>query len=212
MTSVTRSVSPDSAEPAGEAAVPASTRAVTALLGRARQGDRAATDELMTLVYDDLRRLADHYLSHERPGQTLQPTALVHEAYLRLAGSGQDWQNRAHFLAAAARAIRRILVDRARTRHSERRGGGRDRLPIEAAEEIAVGERTLDFSTLDEALERLAQLDPAKARVVELRFFAGLGVDETAEVLGTSASTVERDWRFARAWLHRELSGSGSAP
>lgn len=166
----------------------------------------------MTLVYADLWRLADLYLSRERPGQTLQPTALVHEAYLRLAGSEQDWQNRAHFFGAAARAIRRILLDRARARRSERRGGGRSRLPIEAASEIAVGAPPLDFLALDEALERLARLDPAKARVVELRFFGGLGVEETAEVLGTSASTVERDWRFARAWLHRELENPWSEP
>jgi RNA polymerase sigma factor (TIGR02999 family) len=177
------------------------------LLGRVRRGERAATDELMTLVYDDLRRLADRYLSREPPGQTLQPTALVHEAYLRLAGSDQDWRDRAHFFGAAARAIRRILLDRARARRSARRGGGRETLSIETAEEVALGGPEIDVLVLDEALERLAELDAAKARVIELRFFGGLGVAETAEVLGVSPSTVARDWRFARAWLHRELEG-----
>src|SRR5688572_20862211 len=119
-----------SQEPAGGAATAASTPAMTGLLGRVRRGDRAATDELMTVVYDDLRRLADRFLSREPPGQTLQPTALVHEAYLRLSGSNQDWQDRAHFFGAAARAIRRILLDRARARHSERRGGGRETLSL----------------------------------------------------------------------------------
>lgn len=207
---MTRSMPP--ANPEREAAPPASALAVTRLLGRVREGDHAATDELMTLVYDDLRRLADRYLSEERPGQTLQPTALVHEAYLRLVGSSEGWQNRAHFFGAAARSIRRILLDRARVRRSERRGGGRASLPLEAAAEVAAGEPQPDILMLDEALERLAALDAAKARVVELRFFGGLGVDETAEVLGTSTSTVERDWRFARAWLHRELEGLEPGP
>ncbi len=180
--------------------------------GRARRGDRAATGELMALVYDDLRRLADRYLSREGRAQTLQPTALVHEAYLRLVRSDQHWQSRAHFFGAAARAIRRILLDRARARRSELRGGGRARLPIEAARDVTVGGPRLDFLMLDEALERLARLDEGKARVVELRFFGGLSVEETAEVLGTSASTVARDWRFARVWLHRELGRSGGEP
>ena len=183
----------------------------TELLGRARRGDRTATDELMTLVYDDLRRLADRYLARESRGHTLQPTALVHEAYLRLLGSEQDWQGRAHFFGAAARAIRRILLDRARERQSVRRGGGRERLSLESADEAALGRPEVDILVLDEALERLAELDPVKARVVELRFFGGLGMAETAEVLGVSPSTVARDWRFARVWLHRELEG-GEGP
>jgi RNA polymerase sigma factor (TIGR02999 family) len=194
-----------STEPASGAAADASAPAVTELLCRVRRGDRAATDKLMTLVYDDLRRLADRCLSREPPGHTLQPTALVHEAYLRLVGSNQRWQDRAHFFGAAARAIRRILLDRARARQSERRGGGRETLPLEAAEQAALGGPEIDVVVLDEALERLAQFDATKARVVELRFFGGLGIAETAEVLGTSRSSVVRDWRFARVWLHREL-------
>ena len=180
--------------------------AVTVLLARAQAGDRDVTNELFPLVYDELRSLADRFLSAEPRGHTLQPTALVHEAYLRLVGPADcGWESRAHFFGAAAQAIRRILLDRARTRRSERRGGGRRNLPLEAAGEIAVGGPELDVLALDEALARLAQLDASFARVVELRFFGGLGVDETAEILGTSPSKVERLWRFARAWLHREL-------
>jgi RNA polymerase sigma factor (TIGR02999 family) len=199
-----------STEPPGGSA-PASAPEVSELLGRARRGDRAATDELMTLVYDDLRRLADRYLSREPPGRTLQPTALVHEAYLRLASSNQEWQDRAHFFGAASRAIRRILLDRARARRRERHGGTRDKVPFEEAEKVALCGPEIDVLVLDEALERLSQLDPAKAHVVELRFFGGLGIAETAEVLGVSPSTVARDWRFARVWLHRELE-NGNGP
>jgi len=195
-----------------EGAVPAPARPATELPGRAFLGDRATNDELMTLVYEDLHRLADRYLSAERSAQTLQPTALVHEAYLRLASSEQVWENRAHFFGAAARAIRRILLDRARARQADRRGGGRGRLSLEAAGDVAVDGPRLDFLALDEALERLARLDATKARVVELRFFGGLDIEETAQALGTSASTVERDWRFARAWLHRELEGLDGNP
>jgi RNA polymerase sigma-70 factor (ECF subfamily) len=166
-------------------------------------------DELMKLVYDDLRRLADRYLSAESPGQTLQPTALVHEAYLRITGGSPGiWDNRAHFFGAAARAIRRILIDRARGRRRDRNGGGRRPLPLEFAEGVGLPGPCIDLLALDEALNHLARIDEPKARVVELRFFGGLSVEETAETLGISASTVAREWRFARVWLHRELSGS----
>lgn len=179
---------------------------VPELCGRVRQGDRKASDELLALVYEELRGLADRLLSAEGPSQTLQPTALVHEAYLRLTGnSDAGWENRAHFFGAAARAIRRILIDRARARRSERHGGGRRPLPLEAAAGVGVGEPRYDVLALDAALGKLASLDAQKGRVVELRFFGGLTTEETAKTLGVSPSTVVREWRFARAWLHREL-------
>jgi RNA polymerase sigma factor (TIGR02999 family) len=182
--------------------------AATAAPGCERNFPAASGDELMTLVYEDLRRLADRYLSSETPRQTLQPTALVHEAYLRLSGSSPClWDNRAHFFGAAARAIRRILIDRARARRRDRRGGGRRPLPLEAAERVGLPGPRLDFIALDVALEKLSRVDEQKARVVELRFFGGLSVEETAETLGISPSTVAREWRFARVWLHRELAG-----
>ena len=183
--------------------------AVTVLLARAQAGDRSATNELFPLVYEELRTLADRYLSAEPRGQTLQPTALVHEAYLRLVGPGDGgWESRAHFFGAAARAIRRILIDRARARRRVKRGGGEKPLPLDAASGVAVDGPDLDVLALDEALSRLAALDAQKAHVVELRFFGGLGVDETAAALGVSASTVARDWAFAKIWLHREMSGA----
>jgi RNA polymerase sigma factor (TIGR02999 family) len=179
--------------------------AVTSLLARARGGDRQATDELLPLVYEELRELADRFLATEQRGGTLQPTALVHEAYLRLVGSDSaGWENRAHFFGAAARAIRRILIDRARARRAARRGGGRA-LRLQTDAPLAADVPSVDVLELDEALEKLAALDPQKARVVELRFFGGLSVDETAATLGVSASTVARDWVFARTWLHRAM-------
>ncbi len=186
--------------------------AVTALLERAERGDRTATDELFPLIYAELRELADHYLSGEAPGQTLQATALVHEVYLRLVGPGDvGWQNRGHFFGAAARAIRRILIDRARARRRDKRGGGRRPLPLEAADGVGVDGPSLDLLALDEALQRLGILDAQKAQVVELRFFGGLTGDETARALGLSPATVARHWQFARIWLHRELSGDDPA-
>jgi RNA polymerase sigma-70 factor, ECF subfamily len=197
----------DEARPPDSAAepVPGST-AVTSLLARAQDGDRQATDELLPLVYEELRELADRFLAAEKPGATLQPTALVHEAYLRLVGSEKaGWENRAHFFGAAARAIRRILIDRARARRTARRGGDRP-LRLDTDAPLAGPEPSLDVLALDEALEKLASIDAQKARVVELRFFGGLSVDETAATLGVSASTVARDWVFARSWLHRAMS------
>jgi len=190
---------PDAEPAAGPAAI-------TSLLARAQEGDRQATDELLPLVYEELRELADRLLAAEKRGATLQPTALVHEAYLRLVGSDQaGWENRAHFFGAAARAIRRILVDRARARRAARRGGDRP-LRLDTDAPLAGPEPSLDVLALDEALAKLASIDAQKARVVELRFFGGLSVDETAATLGVSASTVNRDWVFARTWLHRAMS------
>ena len=179
---------------------------VTSLLARASEGDRQATDDLLPLVYEELRELADRFLAAEQRSATLQPTALVHEAYLRLVGSDQaGWENRAHFFGAAARAIRRILVDRSRARRAVRRGGDRP-LRLDTDAPLAEPGPSLDVLALDEALAALASIDAQKARMVELRFFGGLSVDETAAALGVSASTVDRDWVFARAWLHRAMS------
>jgi RNA polymerase sigma-70 factor (ECF subfamily) len=184
----------------------ARSAAVTSLLVRVHEGDRQATDELLPLVYEELRQLADRFLAGEKRNATLQPTALVHEAYLRLVGSDRSgWQNRAHFFGAAARAIRRILVDRARARRAARRGG-EPPLRLDTDAPLAEPGPSLDVLALDEALAKLASVDPQKARMVELRFFGGLSVDETAATLGISASTVDRDWVFARAWLHRAMS------
>jgi len=169
--------------------------------------DLQTTDEIFPLVYEELRKLADRHLSGEQDARTLQPTALVHEAYLRLVGDrGAAWQSRAHFFGAAARAIRRILIDRARARGRLRHGAGERPLPLEAASSVGSGEPSFDLLALDEALERLAALDPAQARVVELRYFGGLSLEDTAEALDVSPSTVARAWRLARVWLHRELS------
>jgi len=193
----------------------AATRgAVTLLLDRAQRGDRTATDELFPLVYDELRVLAARTLDGERVGHTLQPTALVNEAYLRLVGpSDAGWQSRAHFFGAAAKAIRRILTDHARSRGRLKRGGGRagGRIPLDEA--LVVGDDNVpDLVALDEALERLGAMDAQKARVVELRFFAGLSVEDVARALGVSESTVARDWRFARVWLHKELGDGAGGP
>jgi RNA polymerase sigma factor (TIGR02999 family) len=169
------------------------------------QGDQGALDKLVALVYDDLHRLAHHYMADERPGHTLQTTALVNEAYLRLAGSElANRENRIHFFAACSRAMRQILVDRARAHRSAKRGGG---VPsVELQEELAVsGRPTADLVAIDDALKALAAVDARKSRIVELRFFGGLSVQETAEVLKVSVETVQRDWRLAKSWLRREL-------
>lgn len=179
---------------------------VTVLLERARQGDQRVADELMPLIYDELRRLAQHYLSGERVGHTLQATALVHEAYVRLvAGDNERWQNRAHFFAAAATVIRRILVQHARSSASLKRGGNRDRVEFDlnlAHTDTSAHEQIL---AVNEALERLAAIDPQKARLVELRFFAGMTTAEMAESMRISPRTVSREWDLAKAWLSREL-------
>ncbi len=171
--------------------------------------DPSAANQLLPLVYDELRRLAAHKLAHERPGQTLNPTALVHEAYLRLVGQGENdpWEGRAHFFAAAAEAMRRILVENARRRACLKRGGGRARLPLEEADLQAPAPRE-DLLALDEALTELAATDRAAADLVQLRYFGGLSTPDAAQVLGVSTRTAERLWAFARAWLREKLRGA----
>lgn len=183
---------------------------ITQLLQRWSEGDRQAADEILPLVYGELRRIAEGHFRKERPGHTLQPTALVHEAWLRLAKErGLQWQSRVQFFGLAAHLIRRILVDHARKHNRQKRGGGIQRVELEEAAELAAG-RPPELTALDDALERLAAVDPRKAKVVELRFFAGLDVAETAEVLGVSVETVKREWRRARAWLFDELAPAGA--
>ena len=182
----------------------------TNILIRASQGDDSAVNQLLPLVYDELRALAESYLQRERPSITLQATALVHEAYLRLVNQDEaQWQGRAHFFAVAAQAIRRILVDHARAHRSRKRGGDWQRVQLE--DDLAASpERELDLLALDGALEKLAQLDQRQARIIELRFFGGLSLREVAEVLGVSPRTVDGDWSMARAWLRQELEdGAG---
>lgn len=182
---------------------------ITGLLRRWNQGDRDALEPLLPLVYEELRRLAAGYLRHERPDHTLQPTALVHEAYLRLVGQDQVvWQNRSHFFGIAAQMMRRVLVDHARRRHAAKRGAAAIRVEL-SAEDLEAGlDRDPEILALDAALDELAALDARQARVVELRFFGGLTVEETAEVVGISTATVKREWRTARAWLRRELGAA----
>lgn len=179
---------------------------VTQLLLAWREGDRSALDRLMPLVYEELRRLAGHYMRGERTGHTLQTTALVNEAYLRLVDHKNiQWQNRAHFFAVAAQAMRRVLVDHARSRGYAKRGGSSHRVTFDEGALISQPQDP-DLLALDEALSRLSAIDPRKAQIVELRYFGGLSVEETAEVLNVSAVTVMREWSKAKAWLFRELS------
>lgn len=183
---------------------------ITLLLAELRAGNSSAESRLLSLVYDELRRLARRYMRGERPDHTLQPTALVHEAYLRLAGQrGVDWQDRAHFFGVAAQLMRRILVDHARARNAEKRGGHEPRIALDDALAFTE-EKCAELLALDEALSRLAQRDPRQARVVELRFFGGLSEDEAAEVLGISTRTLKRDWSVARAWLFKEINKGAS--
>ena len=179
---------------------------VTALLRAWGNGDREAQDQLFRAVYNELHHQAARYLRHEHQGLSLQTTDLIHEAYLRLIEVEHiEWQNRLHFFGISARVMRRILVDHARTRHAAKRGGSAIRLPLEEAMAVLPGQ-DLDFVALDEALNRLAELDPQQSQVVELRFFGGLSVEEAAEVMKVSKRTVKRDWNVAKAWLRRELS------
>jgi len=184
--------------------------AITQLLERSRAGDEPAVGELVPLVYSEMRRIAASCLRRERPGHTLQATALVHEAYLRLL-KDQDlsFQNRAHFLGIAARAMRQILVEHARARDAEKRGGERHRITLDESI-AATGGQEVDVLAIHEALERLAAVDAQHARLVELRFFGGLTNEEAAEALGVSVATVKRSWAVARAWLFRELSADTS--
>lgn len=179
---------------------------VTLMLRAVAGGDRRDLDALMGAIYADLRRLAVSHMQAERADHTLQPTALVHEAYLKLIDQrSTDWRDRMHFFAVASRIIRRILVDHARERLAEKRGGGRGRIPMEEAEHL-VGAPGVNITALDEALDELAELDARQAQIVELRFFGGLTVDDTAKVLGLSPRQVKRDWKWARTWLRQRLS------
>ena len=184
---------------------------VTRILHAIERGDVKATDELLPVVYEELRLLAAQKLAHESPGQTLQATALVHEAYLRLLGDeGQTWENRAHFFAAAAEAMRRILIDNARRKRRLKRGGGQEKVELGDAEPATNGPDD-DLIALDEALEKLARIDKVKADLVKLRFFAGLTGEQAAEVLGISHNTADRYWAYARSWLHLEITkGTGN--
>jgi RNA polymerase sigma factor (TIGR02999 family) len=186
---------------------------VTHLLNAIGQGDPHAASQLLPLIYDELRRLAAHKLAQEKAGQTLQPTALVHEAYLRLVGKGDEphWDGRGHFFAAAAEAMRRILVENARHKRSLKRGGDRVRREFEEAMPAAP-EPVEDLLALDEALDKLAKKDPQKAELVKLRYFAGMTIEEAATVLRISAATAKRHWAYTRAWLYQEIAGTPPPP
>jgi RNA polymerase sigma factor (TIGR02999 family) len=182
---------------------------VTRILSQIESGDRSAAEKLLPLVYEELRKLAASKLAHEKPGQTLQATALVHEAYLRLVGHGQEqpaWDSRAHFLSAAATAMRRILIERARYQQSLIHGGSRRREEL-ATDHLVAPEPDEKLLALDTALQKLAEIDPDKARLVELRYFAGLTGEQAAGILGVSPTTADRYWAYARAWLRREIQG-----
>jgi len=190
---------------------------VTRILTAIEQGETQAAAQLLPLVYDELRRLAAQKLAQEKPGHTLEATALVHEAYLRLVGNQPQaatsqtpraWESRGHFFAAAAEAMRRILIDQARARQSQRRGGGRQRQEVEDLR-IAAPTPAVDVLALDEVLERFEQTDAPKARLVKLRFYAGLTISQAAEALAISTTTADRWWAYARAWLHAELAKAG---
>jgi RNA polymerase sigma factor (TIGR02999 family) len=179
---------------------------VTRLLHQISGGDASAVERLVPLIYAELRQIAERAMRHERSDHTLQPTALVHEAFLRLVGKPDlSWESRAHFLNIAAQAMRRVLLMHARERRAGKRGGGLDRVTLDE-QLVGSAERGVDLIGLDESLERLAAVFPRKARVVELRFFAGLGIEETARVLEISPATVKREWDFARAWIRRDLA------
>ncbi len=183
------------------------SRTATQILSELSAGDPAAADRLLPLVYGELRALAAHHLGNERVGHTLQPTALVHEAYLRMIKVTEvDWENERHFLAVAAEAIRRVLVDHARGRRAAKRGGDWQRLTLDPAIASIEG-RGIDVEALDVALARLAAVNPRQARIVELRFFGGLREEDIAELEGVSRTTIANQWSFAKAWLSRELSG-----
>ena len=186
---------------------PRNSLQITHLLKKWSEGNQEVLDKLMPLVYDELRRQASRYLRRERDNHTLQTTALIHEAYLKLIDQNQvEWQNRTHFFAIAAQAMRRILVDYARERKREKRGGAEENLPLEEAAFVASEGKNVDLVALDEALTRLAEFDERQARVVELRYFSGLSIDETADILGISNVTVRRDWNMAKAWLHQQIT------
>ncbi len=186
-------------------ALPPTSPDVTQLLRNWQGGDQAARDQLLGIVYDELRRQAARYLRRERPDHTLQPTALVHEAYLQLIDQSRvSWENRAHFFGAAARLMRRVLVDHARAHQAEKRGSGEEKLALDEA--IAVPEnKDLNILALNDALEELARLDEQQSRIVELRYFGGLSIEETATITGVSPATVKREWAMAKVWLHNQI-------
>ncbi|MFN0177383.1 MAG: sigma-70 family RNA polymerase sigma factor [Gemmatimonadales bacterium] len=187
-----------------------STHRVTALLQEMAAGREAAAEELVPLIYAELHRMAERQMRGERDEHTLQPTALVHEAFLRLLGQNATWQNRSHFFGVASQAMRRILVDHARRQKARKRGAGAERVTLDDNFGVdPTDPDAIDLEALDVALKKLAELESRHARVVELRYFGGLSVEETAEVLGTSAATVKRDWQFAKAWLSKELEAMG---
>jgi len=180
---------------------------VTEMLRQWSSGNAEVMNDLLPLIYDELHKRAAAYLRRERPNHTLQATALVHEAYLKLVDQRQDnWSSRDHFFAIAAQAMRRILVDHARSRHRQKRGGSNEDLPLEDALLASADETNVDLIALDEAMARLAKFDPQQERIVELRYFGGLSLDEAANALGISRATAARDWQVAKAWLHREMT------
>jgi RNA polymerase sigma factor (TIGR02999 family) len=180
---------------------------ISVLLRRWGDGDRESLDHLLPLVYDELHKQARRYLRRERQDHTLQTTALINEAYIKLIGQTQvEWESRNHFFAIAAKMMRRILVDHARTKHRDKRGGDDVKLPLDEAMHVAIDEGNVDLVALDDALVRLEKVDEQQARVVELRYFSGLSLEETAEALKISRATAARDWAMAKAWLHRELT------
>jgi RNA polymerase sigma factor (TIGR02999 family) len=182
-----------------------SSKGVTQLLLDWSNGNQEAIDRLMPLVYDELRRLARHYMKRERPGHTLQTSALINEAYLRLVEQQNvSWKSRAHFFGISARLMRQILVDHARAHNNAKRGGDQQKVPLDEVASLNQG-RSYEIVALDDALQTLASIDPQQGRIVELRFFGGLTIEETAEILGISHATVEREWSMARAWLRREM-------
>ncbi|MCA1622775.1 MAG: sigma-70 family RNA polymerase sigma factor [Acidobacteria bacterium] len=183
------------------------TRQITRMLREWSGGNREALEDLMPLVYDELHKQAARFLSRERYDHTLQATALIHEAYIKLVDQREvNWESRTHFFAIAANLMRRILVDYARAKHREKRGGEMVKLTLEEAALVIDKEKSVDLMALDEALTRLEKIDKQQARVVELRYFSGLSLEETAEALKVSRTTVANDWRMAKAWLHRELT------
>jgi RNA polymerase sigma factor (TIGR02999 family) len=185
---------------------------LTVLLRKVRQGQAGAADDLIRVVYQELRRIAGACMRDERPGHTLQPTALINEAWLRLADQTQvDWRDRAHFFGVAAQMMRRVLVDHARTRLADKRGAGAAMVSLDCVDVEASPQKLEEILAIDEALSRLRQFDPQQAQIVEMHYFAGMTVKETAEALGVSSRTVNREWALASAWLRRELSGRSVA-
>jgi RNA polymerase sigma factor (TIGR02999 family) len=192
-----------------EKTMPEESTQVTALLTRLKRGDREAAELLIPLVMDELRRLARYYMLDERTGHTLQPTALVHEAYLKMAGyQNLSWKSRSHFIGVAAGLMRQILIDSARRHRAVKRGRLYEQVSLEEHRDFVSVEYPVDLLALDEALQRLEKMNPRQSRIVELRYFGGLSVEETAEVLGVSPITVKRDWATARAWLRSELKAT----